>query len=268
MKGVKYKSKVFGEVYIGDGIIFIESCNMIWDRNMLLMFKDTATARFHTLFAIEHRTFQKSDRQHLPSVAKMYQLGDKVLAHSPTSAYEVYGLIELISSLLLSRKANTHRPFMREFPHFAQHVGTRIQELSKENAPSREFLQLLINLDNKNLLLSVYGYFRHWGQPFVKYLEGLQALHDNVTSTDLPINKASAEILASDLAFEILDKEYQAKRKWYVDMEERDPMNPLYEHVKNSTWPSINVLIAYPAEWHKLPLQKCWEVPEVVDPIF
>lgn len=56
MGGVKYNAKVFGDVYIGDGIIFIESCNMIWDRNMLLMFKDTATARFHTLFANEHRT--------------------------------------------------------------------------------------------------------------------------------------------------------------------------------------------------------------------
>lgn len=204
MGGVMYSSKVFGNVYIGDGIIFIESCNMIWDRNMLLMFKDTATARFHTLFAIEHRSFHKYDKQH---------------PVNPVNAYEVYGLIEPISSLLLSRKASTHRPSIKEFLHFAKHVTTRIQELSQENLPSREFLKYLISLDNKDLLLSVYGSFRHWGHPFVEYLDCLKALHDNVTSTELPINEASAELLASDLAFKILDKEFQDKRTWFVDVD-------------------------------------------------
>lgn len=112
----------------------------------------------------------------------------------------------------------------------------------------------------------MYGSFRHWGHPFVEYLDGLKSLHDNVTSTELPINEDSAELLASDLAFKILDKEYQAKRTWFVDLAELDRTNPFYEHVRHSTWPSIDVLIAYPPEWHKLPLKKCWDIPEVVDP--
>lgn len=116
------------------GIIFIESCRMIWDRNMLLMFKDTATARFHTLFAIEQRSFHKYAKNHLSSIIiKMYELGDKVLAYNPVNA------------------SRNHRT-----KFFTPELS---QELSQENRPSSDFIKYLISLDNKDLLLSVYGSF-------------------------------------------------------------------------------------------------------------
>lgn len=141
-----------------------------------------------------------------------------------------------------------------------------MDELSLANAPSKVFLDYLIKLDDKHLLFSIYGSFRHWGHPFITYFDGLKFQHENVTSTALPIDKVSAETLASDLAFKVLDKEYQAKQTWFVELEKMDPADLLYEHVKHSTWPSIDVLIAYPPTWHKLPLRKCWDIPEVVYP--
>lgn len=44
------------------------------------------------------------------------------------------------------------------------------------------------------------------------------------------------------------------------------PDHPLYDHVENNTWPSIDILVGYPSEWHQLPIRACWEIPEVVDP--
>lgn len=62
--GVSYRSKIFGKVAISGGFMYLDKINMLWDRNMLLMFKDTSTARFHTLFAIQHRPFDRYSHHH------------------------------------------------------------------------------------------------------------------------------------------------------------------------------------------------------------
>lgn len=264
--GLIYNSSIMGCVRIGHGIIHLERSNMLWDRNMLLMFKDTSTARFHSLFSIEHRQFEKYDSNHLSIITEMYKLGDEVLAYNSINSYDVFGLIEPISSLLLSRQARKYRPLIPEFPHFTKHVDTKISDVSKSNPKAPAFLKHLYAQTDKHVLLTIYGSFRHWGHPFINYFEGLKALHKNVTSQDLPIDESAANTLASDLAFKILYKEFQSKKTWFVDIDQMEPDHPLYDHVENNTWPSIDILVGYPSEWHQLPLRACWEIPEVVDP--
>nr|WCD55366.1 MAG: polymerase [Adumi ohlsrhavirus] len=263
---MKYISPLLGTVYIGDGIIYLEKINMIWDRAMLLMFKDTSTARFHTLLAIQHRYEDPYHSNHFFNIDKMYTLGDLVLTHDTQSAYESYGMIEPLSSLKLSELAASYRPLIPSFPHFRDHVTGKIEGLKKINPHVGNFFKHLNSLNDKRTLLTVYGSFRHWGHPFIDYLTGLKTLYQNVTSTKDVIDKKYAELLASDLAFKVLKKEYWNKYKWFVDYKKMDEKNPLYDHIKNHTWPSVEVLQNYPAEWHLLPLLPCWEIPEVVDP--
>ncbi|AXQ04772.1 putative RNA-dependent RNA polymerase [Culex rhabdo-like virus Los Angeles] len=263
---VEYKSQLFGTVFIGDGLMYLSKLNMIWDRSMLLMFKDTSTARFHTLFAIQHRYIDEYHINHLKTVEKMYTLGDQVLMHDSISAYEAFGMVEPLSSLKLSELAALHRPLIPSFPHFREHVEGKIAELSRVNPHVPAFFDHLQSVSDKRMLLTIYGSFRHWGHPFIEYLTGLQSLYQNVTSQKEKINKEYAELLASDLAFKILKKEFWNKYRWFVDIDKMDPENPLYEHVKNNTWPSADILVNYPPKWHLLPLIPCWEIPEVVDP--
>nr|UYE93948.1 MAG: putative RNA-dependent RNA polymerase [Ohlsdorf virus] len=264
--GVMYDSKVFGKVYLGGGVLYFQDINMLWDRNMLLMFKDTSTARFHTLFAIQHRYQDKYISDHLTVIEEMYRLGDQVLKYDTISAYESYGMIEPLSSLMLSELAGDFRPLIPRFPHFRNHVEGKISDLSKINPETVPFFEILKKITDKRILLTVYGSSRHWGHPFISYLTGLESLYQNVTSTKEKIDPEYAELLASDLAFKILKKEFWSKFRWHVDAKLMPDNNPLKEHVIANTWPSMDVLLAYPPKWHELPLTPCWEIPEVVDP--
>lgn len=266
LEAVRYKSPLLGTVVIGSGVAYFEAINMVWDRAMILMFKDTATARFHTLFAIQHRYSDHYHPAHLTSIERMYKLGDAVLGGDAKVAYEAFGMIEPLSSLKLSELAGDLRPLIPRFPHFRDHVERKISELAARNPKVADMFNHLQAINDKRLLLTVYGSFRHWGHPFIDYFTGLEALYQNVSSDKEKIDKDYAELLASDLAFKVLKKEFWTKYTWYVDIKKVPETNPLYEHIKNNTWPSSDILLNYPPEWHKLPLIPCWEVPKVVDP--
>lgn len=264
--GVIYKSKIFGKIAISGGFMYLEKMNMIWDRNMLLMFKDTSTARFHTLFAIQHRPYDRYARDHLPTIEKLYKTGDKVLAHDAESAYDVFGVIEPLSSLMLSEMAGECRPLIPSFPHFRNHINQKMEELKRINGKSKDFFSIILGIKDKRSLLTVYGSFRHWGHPFISYFDGLAALYKNVQSTAMPVDTEYANLLASDLTFKILKKEFRMKYKWFIDSTKLPDGHPLKDHVQNNTWPSADVLLNYPDSWNDLPLLPCWDIPEVVDP--
>lgn len=264
--GVSYQSKIFGKVSVSGGFVYLEKINMIWDRNMLLMFKDTSTARFHTLFAIQHRPFDHYYRDHLKTIEKLYKAGDKVLLHDADSAYDVFGVVEPLSSLMLAEMAGRWRPLIPPFPHFRNHITQKMRELERLNPKAGEFFSVISAITDKRTLLTVYGSFRHWGHPFIRYLDGLAALYKNVQSIEMPVDKAYANLLASDLTFKILKKEFRMKYRWFIDPTKLPDDHPLKEHVINNTWPSADVLLNYPDSWNTLPLIPCWDIPEVVDP--
>lgn len=263
--GIIYVSPNLGRVHIGFGLVFFQKLKTLWDRNMILMFKDTSTARFQTLMAISHRSKDPYVFGHLSTMEELYRAGDRMIAHDISSGFEGIGLIEPLASLKLADLARSYRPLIPEFPHFKEHVSEKSSALIKINIYAKRFLDIIDEVEDKRILLTIYGSFRNWGHPFIDYIEGLKQLHKNVTSKVI-IDEEYAELLASDLAFKILKKMFYSKFKWFVNKDLMDSRDILYEHIVNNTWPSIGVLVSYPPKWHKLPLLKCWDIPEVVDP--
>ncbi|UHK03015.1 MAG: RNA-dependent RNA polymerase [Hangzhou tipula scripta rhabdovirus 1] len=265
-EGIIYKSEAIGEVFILHGYIYLKKFNMLWDRNMLLNFKDTAAGRFNTLFNIYHKHSELYSENHYYLINRLYTLGDQMFQHDTQTSFEAIGLVEGITSLRLSELAAKHRPEIPVFDHFRKHIIAKSEELNRMNPNVTEFVKFMDNIDDKRVLLTMYGTFRHWGHPFIDYLTGLNALYKNVTSTDIEINEDYAETLASDLAFKVLRKEFRSSYKWFVNKALVDINNPLHKYISSNTWPAMDVLVNYPAEWHKLPLTACWKIPEVVDP--
>jgi mRNA capping enzyme len=264
--GIKYNSPLFGVTYLGQGFIYFESFNMFWDRNMLLMFKDTSTARFHTCFNVEHHEndpYKPGDYFYLK---ELYRKGDEMLSYNSEVAYDGVGMVEPISSLKLAELADSMRSYVPQFPHFREHVVTKGDGLSKNNPTTLDFIEHLHSMSNKQQMLLSYGSFRHWGHPFIRYMDGLMSLYANVTSTKRKIKKKYANQLASLMAFKILHKEFHKSFKWFVDIDKVDKENPLYKYIDTGTWPPTDVIERYPQTWHQLPLTKCWDIPEVVDP--
>lgn len=263
--GIIWDSETLGRLYIGFGSIYMASQKMIIDRNMALMMKDTMTARFHTLFAIEHRAYDKYSYNHGDTVSSLYMYGDRMLAYDMKSAYEAFAMIEPISSYLLSEIARQKRPRIPQFTRFLNHIETKVHELKIKNRYADDFFDFLMSITDKRILMTTYGSFRHWGHPFIQYLEGLKALYDNV-QMETKIDKNYAEVLASDLALKVLKKIFLEKHTWAVDGYQLPDNHILKEHVMNNTWPITSVVMAYKDGWHNLPLKKCWDIPEVVDP--
>lgn len=80
------------------------------------------------------------------------------------------------------------------------------------------------------------------------------------------IDSEYALTLANDLAYTIVEKEFFAQRKWFLDLDEMDPLDPLRPHVMNTTWPTPLEIREYRDKWHKLPLIPCYTVPQTIDP--
>lgn len=80
------------------------------------------------------------------------------------------------------------------------------------------------------------------------------------------IDRDSAEALGSDLAFIVLSQKFKETKQWYVDKDRLDKESPLYKHITENTWPTPKQIKDFGDNWHKLPLIKCFEVPDMIDP--
>lgn len=138
-------------------------------------------------------------------------------------------------------------------------------EMIQKMPEFRYLSNLLLSLPDIKQTLTAYGSFRHWGHPFIDYKEGLKFLHHNVT-VKKDIDEDYANLLASDLAYKVLHRQFAEKKKWFVDGARLSRDHPMREHVDNNTWPSPAQAQDFGDQWHTLPLTKCWDIPEVVDP--
>nr|UQS95365.1 MAG: RNA-dependent RNA polymerase [Lantra virus] len=260
-----YDSGFFGEVQIGYDFVWFKRDNILLDRNMLLMLKDTATARFHTLMAIEFRETTDYATDHYDSVLSMYKAGDRLLEKFGCPSYKAIKMVEPICSLRMSQLARMHRPLIPEFKHFKEHIEKTTTDLVKDFPLFKDLHDIIMKQNNVSVLLTMYGGFRHWGHPYINYLDGLEALYQNVTMIKT-IDRRYAEQLASDLAYKILCIKFRQKRKWFVDLDQVPSTDPMCEHIFLNTWPTRNQIVDYGDRWHKLPLTTCFEIPDVVDP--
>lgn len=226
--------------------------------------KDTYAARFHTLISMQSRIDNKFTRDNIYKMHKIYQYGDMLLAAAGSDAYIALKMIEPICNLRLTELARQFRDKIPEFPKFKNHINRTIKDLPHFLMKIDLIKSLIMEENSVEMVLTIYGSFRHWGHPFIDYIAGLQALHEQVTM-EKEIDVEYANKLASDLAFKVLKKKYHETKTWFVDVTKMDP-SPLREIIVQGLWPTPAVIANFGDNWHSLPLKKCFEIPDVVDP--
>ncbi|QIQ19244.1 polymerase [Taiyi bat virus] len=255
----------FGMTYITGKTIFFKDHNILIDRLFALMMKDTWIARMNTLIGMKLRTSYNYTTQDFDTINKLYHLGDKMLAEIGNDAYDAIKLLEPICNLRFCDLAREHRPLIPPFPAFGVHIENSVKELEEKTSIIRDFKNMILKITSIDLLVVVYGSFRHWGHPFINYLEGLDALHKQVTIKKT-IDKSYAESLGSDLAYMILRKKFIEEKKWYVDETKVSSKHPFKQHLIDNTWPTPKQIDDFGDHWHELPLTKCYEIPDIIDP--
>ncbi|AJR28605.1 polymerase [Mount Elgon bat virus] len=255
----------FGLTYITGKTIFFRDHNVLIDRLFALMMKDTWIARMNTLLGMKLRTLHIFSIEEYNIILSLYKLGDKMLSEIGNDAYDAIKLLEPICNLRFCELAHQYRPLIPPFPAFGVHIDNSVNELIDKTKIITLFKDTILNIDSLELLVVVYGSFRHWGHPFINYLEGLEALHTQVT-VEKTIDEAYAESLGSDLAYMVLRRKFIEEKKWYVDIAKVPNKHPFKQHIQENTWPTPKQIDDFGDHWHELPLTKCFEIPDIIDP--
>ncbi|AJN08917.1 L protein, partial [Ekpoma virus 1] len=256
-----------GEVLIfRDHVVLLESRTII-DRGHLLMMKDIAISRFQALFTMhllkDEYTF--SDKE-VESLRDLYLYGDLLLTSHGVGGYDSIKMIEPLCNKKMCELGELELPLMPKFESFGRHVTRSCEEMiQKGQIELLPMIKIVDEAKTVQMTLAYYSCFRHWGHPDIDVLGGLAKLEGLVNSSS-SIDSEYAEVLASDLAYKVLKTMFKRKKKWFVNPELLPNSNPLKEYVLNNTWPTKRVREEYGDNWHKLPLVKCFEIPDMVDP--
>ncbi|APG78762.1 RNA-dependent RNA polymerase [Drosophila immigrans sigmavirus] len=256
----------FGQVILSWGFVWFKELGWVLDRNSVLMMKDTYIARFHTLLSMYQRCDNEFGKHGWEVVNTLYKLGDEILAQSGVPGYKALKLLEPICNLRLTELARSHRPLIPEFPNFKLHIQKSLSELKTSLRVNGSTLYRHIMLQTDlPILFAIFSSFRHWGHPYIDYVKGLEKLHKQVT-LDKDIDPHYVNILASDLAFIVLESTYQKTQKWSVDLTALPQGHCMRENILSSTWPDLPVLEKMEGHWHELPLTKVFDIPDLIDP--
>ncbi|UZC34538.1 RNA-dependent RNA polymerase [jopcycgri virus 1] len=261
----KYTSKIFGVIILSHGFIYFVRHHRIIDRNTLLMMKDCYVARFQTCFALQNRHDNRYDALSLNRIQLLYKYGDIVFSKIGEISFKMIKILEPSCNLQLTHLAHKYRPLIPDFPNFEQHVLKAQKEMIALTPSCNQFFQLIKNTQSVYDILLFYSSFRHWGHPYIDYQKGLIKLHTQVTMKKM-IDREYVESLASDLAFKVLQRKFQETKTWYVDSSLMENTHQLYPFIKENIWPTPDVIANFGDNWHLLPLIKCFEVPDVIDP--
>ncbi|AFH89680.1 RNA-dependent RNA polymerase [Vesiculovirus bogdanovac] len=254
-----------GRVFFEKGFCWLESQRFVMDRNFILMMKDVIVGRLQTVLAmIGHENPVWSDGN-IKKFTQIYDIGDSILAELGNEAYDLIKCIEPICNLRLSELAHSYRPLIPLFPRFHQHISDSVDSLAVRSTRIRALHRAIMDLQEVDIVLAVYGSFRHWGHPFIDYTEGLRKLHEQVTMPKV-IDHAYANALASDLARIVLEQEFNKKKKWSVNPASVSLNHPFRTHILENTWPTPAQIQDFGDHWHELPLIQCFDIPDLIDP--
>ncbi|QKV49535.1 large protein [Bughendera virus] len=254
-----------GPAYITGRVVYFKDHNILIDRLFALMMKDTWIARMNTLIGLKLRTQIEFNDNQIRLIETLYSIGDSMLKEAGNDAYDGIKLLEPLCNLKYSILAHTYRPLIPHFPSFSLHLERSVNELSDRLKHIKLFKETILNIEDVELLTVVYGSFRHWGHPFLNYLDGLEALYDQVSAPKV-IDADYAGKLGSDLAYLVLRKKFVEKKKWFVKKELLSVDHVFYTHIFDNTWPTPKQIADFGDHWHELPLEKCFDIPEIVDP--
>ncbi|APF32078.1 RNA dependent RNA polymerase [Caligus rogercresseyi rhabdovirus] len=247
-----------------DHVIFWRD-QIILDLNLILLMKDTAIGRFNTYLTLIQRQDRRYSVQDLNAVREFYRLGDNITRGEGNDAYRQLKWIEPVCVTRLSMLAKEFKPLLQLPDDFERFVLDEINGMPNGRG-LRDFANLILQTDSIDLVLVFFSSFRHFGHPFLDYIAGLDKLHEQVTRVKV-IDLAYADALGSDLAFKILRSQYKKTKTWslHKDQVHRIP-EKLRKHVLDETWPTDTVIEELGDVWNKLPLKKCYDIPDLIDP--
>ncbi|APG78744.1 RNA-dependent RNA polymerase [Hubei dimarhabdovirus 1] len=262
---ILYPSPIFGDLYVFPGNIFMKDHRILLDRSTLLMMKDTYVARFNSFLAIYNRVDNLFSADAADQLAELYRIGDVILKEGGSKAYKSIKLLEPMCTSRIAFLAQKFRPLIPLFPKFEEHIKTSVSEQADVTPSIRDLHKLIQRTTDFEILLTFYGSFRHWGHPFVDYLKGLEKLYKQ-THLLKTIDESYANKLASDLAYMVIKDQFNRNGSWPVDDFLIKDDHPLKFHTHENTWPTTQVIRNFGDNWHKLPLKKCFDIPDVIDP--
>lgn len=258
---VKVTTINLGTFLLFRGLILNIEDRILMDRNFLLMMKDTILARFNSLRWLDGQELtEQRDFQEL-----IYKEGDLYQLSSDPSSYKGIKLIEGICLVHLKNLSEEQRPDLFPYPEFDNHITSSIQDIDDPDHHFFNIYLLISERRNKEFILNIYSSFRHWGHPYINYMAGLSKLYEQVTLSK-DIDEQYTELLGSDLAFLVLQKQFKEKGKWFVTSSLVPDDHIVKPYLMSNTWPPPHVTDLMFGQWHKLPLIKCFELPDLIDP--
>ncbi|AJR28458.1 polymerase [Vesiculovirus morreton] len=254
-----------GPAFVTLGWVYLKKLDLLFDRNVLLMIKDVIIGRMQTILSMIGRNDALFSEQDIFTLLTIYRIGDRIVERLGNQAYDLIKMVEPICNLKLMNLAREYRPLVPKFPHFEQHILQSVQEAKKIDNGISYLHDQILSLQSVDLTLVVYGSFRHWGHPFIDYYAGLEKLHKQVTM-EKTIDSSYANALASDLARTVLQNQFNEHKKWFVDEGLISADHPFKNHILENTWPTAAQVQDFGDKWHHLPLIKCFEIPDLLDP--
>ncbi|AFR23540.1 polymerase [Adelaide River virus] len=254
------------EWIIWENAVLLLRKNLLFNRNYLLMIKDVMISRSQSLISMVALKFNKdfADRD-IKNIMRLYRHGDDIIHEHGNKAYNGIKMLEPICNLRITELARSHRDKIPDFPKFRNHILNKILELKQDAIDITQIFTLISQETDLDMLLVYYGSFRHWGHPFILYLDGLKKLN-KITNQEVKVDQEYARILASDLSFKVLREMFLKKKKWFVDHKKMDKNHILYPFIKGNTWPTQSVLDKFGDHWESLPIIKCFDIPDMIDP--
>ncbi|AJR28341.1 polymerase [Inhangapi virus] len=265
IRTVGYLDPSVGKCYIFENFIYWPDLNLVLPRNMILMIKDIFISRFQNMLSMALDLDHIYNIHDINKMEEIYLVGDNIIGSKGNIGYDLVKMVEPICSLGFYNLSRKVRPLIPKFSEYEEHINTSVENLSYIHPGIKTLCDAILSIDRIETLLIVYGSFRHWGHPFIEYEEGLDALHTQVTM-EKEIDEDYANALASDLAFKILKKGFFEQKKWFVSRKDLNKNDKMYDHVVNNTWPTYSQILEYGDNWHKLPLEKYFEIPDLIDP--
>ena len=262
---MRFKLVNLGFILCGPGWAILEQDSVLVDRNFLLMMKDAFLGRCNSLISLTDRSDKTLPANTSKKVEELYQAGDELLKKCGSDAYLTLKKLEPLCIRRLQQLARDGRPLIPEDDRFRKYLDNVIFEASGDHAALYDkWVPLLNQTENPEVILVFFGSFRHWGHPFIDYLKGLEKLYNRVTAPK-EISKEFANQLASDLAKKILTAKFKEKKRWYLKPGTTPKTHPLHKWIEAYEWPFPKEILDAGDVWADLDLDKCFEVPDLVD---
>lgn len=253
---------ILKKVIYSDPLIYIVHMDLCVDQTFILMMKDIINSRFHSLMALYSNY---PNLTHLEVLSNLYSQGDRVIRNHGNAGYDVIALVEPIINHRFCQRAELERPELPRFPEFGMYIEGEVSKYQR-HYDCTSFLNFVLHSRFELVdLCTIYGSFRHWGHPYVDVSSGVPELKERLQLQRI-VDTGYANQLASDLAKKVLLMMWRKNRKWYINV----PMLPDHHILKMSLSqnqiPTNDELSQFGDHWHELPIQKCFEIPDMIDP--